>query len=161
MSSRIAETYSLSEDYLAKRRREEDEWADLAAAIVLQAFKDLVEVLYKLIILSDGGSCPEGGSCPDNGNRQNSGSCPEGAISPDGGSSPQQPKALRELEKRKSEILLFFKSPWYEALTAIDADSVIREAQEQARAKALKRLERQIAREIAYEQIQIEMEGFY
>ena len=131
MSNRIAETYSLSEDYLAKRRREEDEWADLAAAIVLQAFKDFVEVLYKLIILTDNG-----------GNNQ-------------------QSKALHELERRKSEILLFFKSPWYEALTAIDADSVIREAQEQAMAKALKRLERQIAREIAYEQIQIEMEGFY
>lgn len=131
MSSRIAETYSLSEDYLAKRRREEDEWADLAAAIVLQAFKDLVEVLYKLIILTDNG-----------GNNQ-------------------QSKALHELEGRKSEILLFFKSPWYEALTAIDADSVIREAQEQAMAKALKRLERQIASEIAYEQNQIEMEGFY
>lgn len=131
MSSRIAETYSLSEDYLAKRRREEDEWADLAAAIVLQAFKDFVEVLYKLIILTDNG-----------GNNQ-------------------QSKALHELERRKSEILLFFKSPWYEALTAIDADSVIREAQEQAMAKALKRLERQIASEIAYEQNQIEMEGFY
>ena len=161
MSSRIAETYSLSEDYLAKRRREEDEWADLAAAIVLQAFKDLVEVLYKLIILpsssgnSDSVSSLHSATCPDNGNRQNS------AISPEGAISPQQPKALRELEKRKSEILLFFKSPWYEALTAIDADSVIREAQEQAMAKALKRLERQIAREIAYEQIQIEMEGFY
>ena len=121
MSSRIAETYSLSEDYLAKRRREEDEWADLAAAIVLQAFKDLVEALYKLIILTDNG-----------GNNQ-------------------QSKALHELEGRKSEILLFFKSPWYEALTAIDADSVIREAQEQAMAKALKCLERQIAMEITYE----------
>ena len=155
MSSRIAETYSLSEDYLAKRRREEDEWADLAAAIVLQAFKDLVEVLYKLIILSDsGGRSDSVGSLV-------SGTCPDSGISSEGAISPQQPKALRELEKRKSEILLFFKSPWYEALTAIDADSVIREAQEQAMAKALKRLERQIAREIAYEQIQIEMEGFY
>ena len=155
MSSRIAETYSLSEDYLAKRRREEDEWADLAAAIVLQAFKDLVEVLYKLIIL------PDSGGRSDSVSSLVSSTCPDSGNSPDISVTSQQPKALRELEKRKSEILLFFKSPWYEALTAIDADSVIREAQEQARAKALKRLERQIAREIAYEQIQIEMEGFY
>ena len=155
MSSRIAETYSLSEDYLAKRRREEDEWADLAAAIVLQAFKDLVEVLYKLIIL------PDSGGRSDSVSSLVSGTCPDSGISPEGAISPKQPKAPRELEKRKSEILLFFKSPWYEALTAIDADSVIREAQEQAMAKVLKRLERQITREIAYEQIQIEMEGFY
>ena len=155
MSSRVAETYSLSEDYLAKRRREEDEWADLAAAIVLQAFKDLVEVLYKLIIL------PDSGGRSDSVSSLVSSTCPDSGNSPDISATSQQPKALRELEKRKSEILLFFKSPWYEALTAIDADSVIREAQEQAMAKALKRLERQIAREIAYEQIQIEMEGFY
>ena len=155
MSSRVAETYSLSEDYLAKRRREEDEWADLAAAIVLQAFKDLVEVLYKLIIL------PDSGGRSDSVSSLVSSTCPDSGNSPDISVTSQQPKALRELEKRKSEILLFFKSPWYEALTAIDADSVIREAQEQAMAKALKRLERQIAREIAYEQIQIEMEGFY
>lgn len=131
MSNRSTETYSLSEDYIARRRREEDEWADLAAAIVLFAFKDLVEVLYKLIIL------------------------------PEGCSSSVKSKSVKELEEKKSEILLFFKSAWYEALTAIDADSVIREAQEQAMAKALKRLQRQVVKEIAHEQNLIEMGEFY
>ena len=131
MSNRSTETYSLSEDYIARRRREEDEWADLAAAIVLFAFKDLVEVLYRLIIL------------------------------PGERSSSVKSKAVKELEEKKSEILLFFKSAWYEALTAIDADSVIREAQEQAMAKALKHLERQAVKEVEREQNENGMGEFY
>ena len=64
--------------------------------------------------------------------------------------------AKKELEKRKSEILLFFKSAWYEALTAINADWVIKEAQEQAMQRALKYLERQTVRELAREQQEME-----
>ena len=45
--------FQLSEDYLRARRQYEDEWADLAAGIVLFAFKEYVETLYKLIILTD------------------------------------------------------------------------------------------------------------
>ena len=45
--------FRLSEDYIRARRRDEDEWAELAAGIVLFAFKDYVEALYKLIILAD------------------------------------------------------------------------------------------------------------
>jgi len=131
MSNRFTETYSLSEDYIARRRREEDEWADLAAAIVLLAFKDLVEVLYKLIIL------------------------------PERRSSSPKSKSVKELEEKKSEILLFFKSAWYEALTAIDADSVIREAQEQATAKVLKHLERKAVKEVEREQNENGMGEFY
>ena len=125
MSNRSGEIYSLSEDYLRTRRREEDEWADLAAEIVLFAFKELVDVLYKLI------------------------------ISP-GTGSKKQLDAKKELEERKSEILLFFKSAWYEALTAINADWVIKEAQEQAIVKAIKHLERQTVRQLAREQHEME-----
>lgn len=125
MSSRSGEIYSLSEDYLRTRRREEDEWADLAAEIVLFAFKELVDVLYRLI------------------------------ISPETGSKKQL-DARKELEERKSEILLFFKSAWYEALTAINADWVIKEAQEQAMLKAIKHLERQTVRQLAREQQETE-----
>lgn len=121
MSNRSGEIYSLSEDYLRTRRREEDEWADLAAGIVLFAFKELVDVLYKLI------TKPE----------------PK---------SKREQDARKELEERKSEILLFFKSAWYEALTAINADWVIKEAQDQAMQKAIKHLERQTVRQLAREQ---------
>ena len=45
--------FQLSEDYLRTSRQYEDEWAELAAGIVLFAFKEYVETLFKLIILTD------------------------------------------------------------------------------------------------------------
>ena len=125
-------SFSFSEDYIRKRQREEDEWADLSAAIVLLAFQDLVEVLYKLIVM------------------------------PQDDKTERQAKQTKRLEKEKSELMLFFKSPWYEELTAIDADLIIREAQEQAMAKALKYLEKQTVKEVEQEQIAKDMEeGLY
>ena len=100
----------LSEDYVRARRQYEDEWAELAAGIVLFAFKDYVEALYRLIILTD--------------------------------EAKKKPHVAM-----KNEIELFFRSPWYSMLTAIDPMMVIREAQEQAMTKAIKHMERQLIRE--------------
>ena len=38
--------FQLSQDYIRARRQYEDEWAELAAGIVLFAFKEYVETLY-------------------------------------------------------------------------------------------------------------------
>lgn len=106
--------FQLSEDYLHARRRYEDEWAELAAGIVLFAFKEYVETLYKLIILTDD-------------------------------------KKQQQYEAMKKEIEAFFRGSWYTMLTAINQEWVIREAQEQAMAKALRHLERQTIREMKNE----------
>ena len=100
----------LSEDYVRARRQYEDEWAELAAGIVLFAFKDYVEALYRLIILTD--------------------------------EAKKKPHIAM-----KNEVELFFRSPWYSMLTAIDPEMVIMEAREQAMAKAIKHIERQLIRE--------------
>jgi hypothetical protein len=106
--------FRLSEDYIRASRRDEDEWAELAAGIVLFAFKDYVEALYKLIILAD--------------------------------SANRTPH-----ETMKNEIEVFFRSPWYRMLTSINPEWVIREAREQAMAKAMKHMERQVIREMKRE----------
>ena len=103
--------FQLSRDYLRARRQYEDEWAELAAGIVLFAFKEYVETLYKLIILTD-------------------------------------ERKLKQHETTKKEIEAFFKGSWYALLTAINPEWVIVEAREQAMAKALKHLEKQIIREM-------------
>ena len=91
--------FRLSEDYIRARRRDEDEWAELAAGIVLFAFKDYVEALYKLIILADSAN----------------------------------------------------RTPHETMLTSINPEWVIREAREQAMAKAMKHMERQVIREMKRE----------
>ena len=108
--------FQLSQDYIRARRQYEDEWAELAAGIVLFAFKEYVETLYKLIILTD-------------------------------------EKKLKQYEAMKKEIEAFFRGPWYTMLTAINPEWVVMEAREQAMAKALRHLERQIIREMKNEDL--------
>ena len=112
----ITARFQLSQDYLRARRQYEDEWAELAAGIVLFAFKEYVETLYKLIILTD-------------------------------------EKKRKQYEGTKKEIEAFFRGPWYAMLTAINPKWVIMEAREQAMTKALQHLERQIIREMKYEDL--------
>ena len=108
--------FQLSQDYIRARRQYEDEWAELAAGIVLFAFKEYVETLYKLIILTD-------------------------------------EKKRKQYEAMKKEIEAFFRGPWYTMLTAINPEWVVMEAREQAMAKALRHLERQIIREMKNEDL--------
>lgn len=108
--------YQLSQDYVRRRKRYEDEWADLAAHIVLFAFKEYVDVLYRLIILTD-------------------------------------EKKRKSLECLKNEIEIFFRSAWYETLTAINYEWVVKEARERAMLKVLKHLERQTAKELKNEEL--------
>ena len=111
-----AARFQLSQDYIRARRQYEDEWAELAAGIVLFAFKEYVETLYKLIILTD-------------------------------------EKNQKQYEGTKKEIEAFFRGPWYAMLTAINPEWIIMEAREQAMTKALQHLERQIIREMKYEDL--------
>ena len=108
--------FQLSQDYIRARRQYEDEWAELAAGIVLFAFKEYVETLCKLIILTD-------------------------------------EKKLKQYGAMKKEIEAFFRGPWYTMLTAINPEWVVMEAREQAMAKALRHLERQIIREMKNEDL--------